>query len=544
MLAGNEPRRVQRTVWERTEGGSTQGPAPAPSTSPSSTRIRRSTATSVAGLVIRREIGKVPAPYTPVRKGSTSAAPVKSPPRSPAWSLEDFAALASRDYERYIGNDDLMLDLLLGPFEANWFKAKACLTMDQWPPTCTTKPDHDVGVKLMHALVRMRKAKWTEFVTTVVQPQFRERMAMFGAIQGPLTDLPKMPPPRKRGDATPPPDRQPGEPSRGRIEGAGVNLQSDLAAQAVRDAEPEEAERKKGTNLQDIFDSVGAEAVTSDVDLASGGSNSELGVQFVNSRFRTHFKPGRVIPYDPGTVFDINLYASDWIHGEAGSERTAVEGGDKVTITPRVEVPEMSATDTVKRDRQMEVWSLVKVRRNLTKAEWKTYTDKITGSLQGDELAPMQAKLADADKEYQDFKGAVEARQKKMMASIDSPGTGVLREPAERVRRRERSFRRGCLCDQGVQRDLRGAPPDGEGAPPADPRAAGRGDEERRRDQQARRAARQQDRRGPDLRQRGLRDRGSRPAHRSQAGRSEEGPEAQGQGGRLRTAAPSSTCNR
>ena len=307
-----------------------------------------------------------------------------------------------------------MLDILLGPFEANWFKAKACLTMGQWPKHCKVTPEHEVGVKLMDALVRMRKAKWTEFVTTVVQPQFRERMAMFGAIQGPLVDHPKMPPARSVQDmATAPKDHPPDSHGVADPASLGVDLQADLDDQQKKDAGVDGAK-----SLQSIFPSVGAEAVTSDVDLASGGSNSELGVQFVNSRFRTHFVPGRVIPYDPGTVFDINLYASDWIHGVAGEESSQVAAGTKVTITPRAEVPNMSADDTAERSRRMEVWSLVKVRRNLTDKEWETYAGTIVSSLHGDEAIVMHDKLAEADDEHEKFKAAVEARQRKMMASI------------------------------------------------------------------------------------------------------------------------------
>jgi len=366
---------------------------------------------------VRREIGKVPAPYTPLRKGGQAApvGPQLGPQLGPGISIEDFAADAANNHGRYLVDDDILLDLLLGPFEANWFKAKACLTMDQWPPQCTVTPPHEVGVKLMDGLVRMRKAKWTEFVKTVVEPQFRERMAMFQAIPGPLTDVPKMPPARAKGDRTPPVDRTPERHRVADPASLGVDLQSDLDAQAAKDA------GRGGKNLQDIFDSVGAEAVTSDVDLASGGSNSELGVQFVNSRFRTHFKPGRVIPYDPGTVFDINLYASDWIHGEAKREITERSGGGKkMTITPGAEVKNMSAPDKAARDRRMEVWSLVKVRRNLNDGEWKTYVGTVTGSLEGENRVAMLGKLDEADREYKKFKASVEDRQTKMMASIDA----------------------------------------------------------------------------------------------------------------------------
>ena len=40
----------------------------------------------------------------------------------------------------------------------------------------------------MQALVVMRKAKWTNFVTTIVKPEFEERMRMFGQASEPVVD--------------------------------------------------------------------------------------------------------------------------------------------------------------------------------------------------------------------------------------------------------------------------------------------------------------------------------------------------------------------
>lgn len=369
-------------------------------------------AESRPGTVIRRVIGEVPPAYVPLqatkrpqepKRGATGGgtpAPSTPAPTGPIGAapttLAELAANATASHAAWIGNNDVLLDILLGPLEANWFKAKACLTMEQWPATCTVTPSHEVGIKLMAALVVMRKAKWTNFVNTVVKPGFKERMAMFGQVRGPLEDL------RKPSTVGKPGASHVLDPA---ALSGDVDLQSDL--------DQAEAERK---NLQDIFPSVGAEAVTSDVDLASGGSNSELGVQFVNSRFRTHFVRGRVIPYDPGTVFDINVYASDWIHGEAGFKDSA-EGTR--TITPGAEVDNMSEIDQLQRTARMEIWSLVKVRRNLSEDEWATFTAKTLVGLTSERAhAIMSAKLANADQEYRTFHAQVEARQKKMLASL------------------------------------------------------------------------------------------------------------------------------
>ena len=45
--------------------------------------------------------------------------------------FEDFAEFASAKYQSYVGNDDINRRTSSSVFEANWFKAKACLTMGE-----------------------------------------------------------------------------------------------------------------------------------------------------------------------------------------------------------------------------------------------------------------------------------------------------------------------------------------------------------------------------------------------------------------------------
>jgi hypothetical protein len=313
--------------------------------------------------------------------------PVPAPVVATPTSLAELATSAETSHETWIASKDVMLEILLGPFEADWFKAKACLTMEKWPfADDHPRPTHDVGIKLMQAMVVMRKAKWADFIKDVVKPGFEERMKMFGAVN-------------EQGDAAAPTSSD------------DVDLQSDID-------KSKKSKKEGGQEFQEIFDSVGAEAVTSDVDLASGGSNSELGIQFVNERFRSQFVTGRKLPYDPGTVFDINVYASDWIHSlddfsDSVGEDSA--GPTKVrTIKPGTEV-RLTESDELIRIRKMEVWSLVKVRRNLSDAEWVTYRDATLKPLtDAAASAEMASKLSEADTEHSIFKTKVKVRQKKM----------------------------------------------------------------------------------------------------------------------------------
>ncbi len=57
------------------------------------------------------------------------------------------------------------------------------------------------------------------------------------------------------------------------------------------------------------FTPTGAEKLTSDIDVASGGLNTEIGVRLFNQIFRENLG----VNWDPATVFDYNVYAADWI---------------------------------------------------------------------------------------------------------------------------------------------------------------------------------------------------------------------------------------
>ncbi|WP_395155131.1 DUF4157 domain-containing protein [Ilumatobacter sp.] len=84
--------------------------------------------------------------------GHDELLPVASP-----TTLSELALSAAVSHESWATNDGVLLDMLRGPFEANWFKAKACLAMNQWPlPKEHVRPSHDVGIKLMQAMVDMR----------------------------------------------------------------------------------------------------------------------------------------------------------------------------------------------------------------------------------------------------------------------------------------------------------------------------------------------------------------------------------------------------
>jgi hypothetical protein len=212
-------------------------------------------------------------------------------------------------------NDEFLLNVLKGPFEANWFKAKACLTMDTWPSVVTAAnavPEHDDSMDLMKALVEMRGRVWDSFAGNTVP----------------------------------------------KIKAAVAEKQEHIAGLK----NPDDTSK----NLS-IGESVGSQAVTSDIDLSLKGENNEIGVELINTEFRKHF----AVPYDPGTMFDINVYSSDWMFGG-----TEVEGDAGVaTYNPNAEAAPSTAKAKQERADSNEVWSMVKIRRNMSAGEWRKYKE-------------------------------------------------------------------------------------------------------------------------------------------------------------------------
>lgn len=293
-------------------------------------------------------------------------------------TVEEVAAGLTTHYQSWAADDKLMMRMLTGPFEANWFKARGALTMGQWPSTVTEeiKPPHDQSVLLMNALVDTRWRVWKEFTNK--------------ALAGMQDEVKEKAESEKR----------------------------------VREVGRQLAEEGGESNekLAKTLDPVGSMAVTSDVDLSLGGSNTEIAVGLINREFRKHFN----VPYDPGTVFDINVYASDWIHGTSNDASS--------TETTRVLNPndEVKMTDGAKQTREhnMEVWSLVKIRRNMNDhhepdnpepPEWVAYRDGVINSTpEGPERMSVQIKLAQANAEYLTFKNKVKTRMESLHASLEA----------------------------------------------------------------------------------------------------------------------------
>jgi hypothetical protein len=251
-------------------------------------------------------------------------------------TLDGLLALSDADVatlSRGTGLQGPLKTILMGPFEGNWFKAKDCLVFGKWPGQGRPAFSRRAQLDLMLGLTNMRKT-WHEDIVRRTYPLLRAQL---------LNDAAAL------DDARPTPQRA-----------KAAAIRNDL--------------EKPDKHLTEFKTPSGAETVTSDVDIPTGGVYSEIAVRIYNETFRREMATA----HDPGTVFDLNVYSKDFVHGLSSGPtgptidvlNVKVEDGDV----------ELDAALKQKQADQQELWSLVHVARFTTVEDWAVFVDK---SLQG-----------------------------------------------------------------------------------------------------------------------------------------------------------------
>jgi hypothetical protein len=275
------------------------------------------------------------------------------------------AALTAVPVEEWLLSDEFLLRILREAFEENWFKAKACLTTDHWPGV-ENPPPHDRNIQLMKAMVNMRGRMWDQFVQKV-QPRIIGEVMRVRNISDQFAD----------------------------IDNPKSNLSENFG----------------------LKEAVGSESVTSDLDLSGRGANTEIGVALINQEFPTYFG----VSVEPGTLFDINVYSSDWMFG--GQEVQGAAGIFTVKPTSESEAltgQALSQKNQKKKDDQNEVWSMVKIRRNMTAVDWNIYKASVLGGMSdAAQISEMRRKFDRVDAEYQTFHNTVQADVEKMKQALN-----------------------------------------------------------------------------------------------------------------------------
>lgn len=177
----------------------------------------------------------------------------------------------------------------------------------------------------------------------------------------------------------------------------------------------------RGLSEKGVLDwgSAGSQSLTSDIDVNLKGAGSIPAVGLFNKLFKT--KLGWAL--DAGTVYDVNVYAQDFMTPSAGGGKPFDKNAAENTITPVQEVEELNASDQTDSlgfeafALNQDVWSLVKMRIYMSDSEWNTYKQEMLQNARGDgsddgiaREIQTQAQLDDAEDYYQDYKENLEAK--------------------------------------------------------------------------------------------------------------------------------------
>jgi hypothetical protein len=264
--------------------------------------------------------------------------------------------------------DGTLLNILKHNFNADWFYTKDVLTMQKWPEI-TNKPSHQNSLTVMGGMIKMRAFEWDKF--------------------------------------------------KGKAE---AKVKEEVTNAGIEPASKEEIEINKNADLMvpAVGDAVGADSVTSDKDLSMQGQNTEIGIKVVNKEFKEHFGVNK----EPGALFDINVYASDWMFGTtevAGDKKKGEVAYNITSEAKKLTGKELSKDGQKKKDEQNEVWSLVKIRRNMNNRQWLEYKFLTISAIKAiEEKEQTEKAFVTANQEFHTFEKEVDDKLKGMEKAVDN----------------------------------------------------------------------------------------------------------------------------
>ncbi|MBP0012946.1 MAG: DUF4157 domain-containing protein [Roseofilum sp. SBFL] len=173
----------------------------------------------------------------------------------------------------------------------------------------------------------------------------------------------------------------------------------------------------------------GSTTLTSDIDVNLKGAGSIAAVGLFNKLFKTQEKWA----YDAGTVYDVNVYAQDFMtpgqtktlsggHKKLGSPFEKQEQDNQVTLTPVEEVSPLTDEDSIAFETfsaNQDVWSMAKMRMYMTDNEWNAYKADMLGTEMNEQMMAndpdsyqkkeqLKQQLLDAEYYYEDYLESIE----------------------------------------------------------------------------------------------------------------------------------------
>ncbi|MDJ1183653.1 hypothetical protein [Roseofilum casamattae] len=200
------------------------------------------------------------------------------------------------------------------------------------------------------------------------------------------------------------------------------------------------------------WSAAGSQTLTSDIDVNLKGAGSIPAVGLFNKLFKTQER----WPYDPGTVYDVNVYAQDFMtpdrpktlvggHKKLGSPFRKNEQENSTTLTPIEEVPTLTQQDTVAFEAfslNQDVWSMTKMRMYMSDNEWNAYKQDLLGAemteleIQNNpegyhQRLQIESQLADAEYSYRQYQRSIAIE----VANIDDPNNKAYKKVRQALAR-------------------------------------------------------------------------------------------------------------
>lgn len=198
-----------------------------------------------------------------------------------------------------------------------------------------------------------------------------------------------------------------------------------------------ELEKQKGEGALLPSKGAGSETLTSDIDVNLKGAHTELAV----AAFNRHFKAPAALPnqtwdFEPGVVYDVNVYAIDFMHQfapvEMGSQRVTLKEGATGEGVGGITNASLAADDR----RDQLATSLFKNRLFMTQAQFDEYRASSLRGLSEEDEAPLLEAFIIAEERFAGYLAEMAAQMGgNADQAVDKAASGVrqLQQRAEAI---------------------------------------------------------------------------------------------------------------
>lgn len=162
----------------------------------------------------------------------------------------------------------------------------------------------------------------------------------------------------------------------------------------------------------------GSTTLTSDIDVNLKGTATEKAVTVFNEKFKADGWS-----YEAGVVYDVNVYALDFMHGKGevdsdGVRSVSKEGKRKGRKEGGVEDDDKALVD----QQNQEGWALAKMRIYMTGDEWSAYKTELLDACPVDKKPELLSQFMDAHLKYTSYRKTLKKEMQRQSGEVLSAG--------------------------------------------------------------------------------------------------------------------------